>query len=292
MAESTREILRRIKGIKSTQQITKAMEMVSAVKLNKVRLQAENTRPYVDNMQQMMQALCASAEEMSHPLLSPKEEVKRVLLVVVTSDRGLCGTFNTNVINAAKEFIKENEDKEITLLTIGSKGHKALSLMGYSIVKTINVPWGAEISSEMKNISLFLEETFYTGQTDMVYLLYSKFENVLKYVPTTVQYLPVPSLNEEEMKSLLKLSAYFLVEPTFDEVADFLAPRYLETRLYHSIVESLASEYAARMVSMRNANDNAEEVIEELNLTYNKARQASITTELIDIIGGVEALKG
>jgi F-type H+-transporting ATPase subunit gamma len=292
MAGSTREILRRIKGIKSTQQITKAMEMVSAVKLNKVRLQAENTRPYVDNMQQMMQALCASAEEMSHPLLTPKEEVKRVLLVVVTSDRGLCGTFNANVINTAKEFIKENEDKEITLLTIGSKGHESLSRMGYSIVKSINVPWGDEISSEMKNISLFLEETFYTGQTDMVYLLYSKFENVLKYVPTTVQYLPVPSLNEEEMKSLLKLSAYFLVEPTFDEVADFLAPRYLETRLYHSIVESLASEYAARMVSMRNANDNAEEVIEELNLTYNKARQASITTELIDIIGGVEALKG
>ena len=292
MAESTREILRRIKGIKSTQQITKAMEMVSAVKLNKVRLQAENTRPYVDNMQQMMQALCASAEEMSHPLLSPKEVVKRVLLVVVTSDRGLCGTFNANIINTAKEFIKENEDKEITLLTIGSKGHESLSRMGYSIVKSINVPWGDEISSEMKNISLFLEETFYTGQTDMVYLLYSKFENVLKYVPTTVQYLPVPSLNEEEMKSLLKLSAYFLVEPTFDEVADFLAPRYLETRLYHSIVESLASEYAARMVSMRNANDNAEEVIEELNLTYNKARQASITTELIDIIGGVEALKG
>jgi len=292
MAGSTREILRRIKGIQSTQQITKAMEMVSAVKLNKVRLQAENTRPYVDNMQQMMQALCASAEERSHPLLSPKEVVKRVLLVVVTSDRGLCGTFNTNVINTAKEFIKENEDKEITLLTIGSKGHKAFSRMGYSIVKTINVPWGDEISSEMKNISIFLEESFYTGQTDMVYLLYSKFENVLRYIPTTVQYLPVPALNEEEMKSLLKLSAYFLVEPTFDEVADFLAPRYLETRLYHSIVESLASEYAARMVSMRNANDNAEEVIQELNLTYNKARQASITTELIDIIGGVEALKG
>ncbi len=156
MAESTREILRRIKGIKSTQQITKAMEMVSAVKLNKVRTQAESSRPYVDNMQQMMQALCASAEELSHPLLSPKEVVKRVLLVVVTSDRGLCGTFNTNVINTAKEFIKENEDKEITLLTIGSKGHKALSRMGYSIVKTINVPWGDEISSEMKNISIFL----------------------------------------------------------------------------------------------------------------------------------------
>jgi F-type H+-transporting ATPase subunit gamma len=292
MAESTREILRRIKGIKSTQQITKAMEMVSAVKLNRVRTQAESSRPYVDNMQQMMQALCASAEELSHPLLSPKEEVKKVLLVVVTSDRGLCGTFNANVINAAKEFIKENEDKEITLLTIGSKGHESLSRMGYSIVKSINVPWGDEISSEMKNISLFLEETFCAGQTDMVYLLYSKFENVLRYVPTTVQYLPVPSLNEEEMKSLLKLSADFIVEPTFDEVADFLAPRYLETRLYHSIIESLASEYAARMVSMRNANDNAEEVIQELNLTYNKARQASITTELIDIIGGVEALKG
>jgi len=292
MAESTREILRRIKGIESTQQITKAMEMVSAVKLNKVRTQAESSRSYVDNMQQMMQALCASAEELNHPLLASREEVKRILLVVVTSDRGLCGTFNTNVINAAKDFIEENEDKEVTLLTIGAKGHDALSRMGYSILKTFNVPWGDEISREMKNVSLFLEETFYSMQTDKVYLLYSKFENVLRHVPTIVQYLPVPPLEEDDMKSLLKLAAYFIVEPSFDEVANILTPRYLETRMYHSIVESLASEYAARMVSMRNANDNAEEVIEELNLTYNKARQASITTDLIDIIGGVEALKG
>lgn len=292
MAESTREILRRIKGIRSTQQITKAMEMVSAVKLNKVRSQAENSRAYVDNMQQMMQALCSSAEDMNHPLLTPRETVKRVLLVVVTSDRGLCGTFNTNVINAARDFIEENEDKEISLLTIGNKGHDALRRMGYPIVKTIDVPWGDQIGPELKNISIFLEETYYTGKADMVYLLYSRFENVLRHVPTTVQYLPVPSLEEEEMKSLLKLAAYFLVEPSFDEVANLLTPKYLETRLYHSVVESLASEYAARMVSMRNANDNAEEVIEELNLTYNKARQAGITTELIDIIGGVEALKG
>jgi F-type H+-transporting ATPase subunit gamma len=292
MAGSTREILRRIKGIKSTQQITKAMEMVSAVKLNRVRTQAQNSRPYVDNMQQMMQALCASAEELSHPLLFPREEVKRILLVVVTSDRGLCGTFNANVINAVKGFIEENEDKEITFLTIGAKGHDAVSRMGYSILKTFNVPWGDEIALEMVNVRALLEEAFLSRQADMVYLLYSKFENVLKYVPTTVQYLPVPSLKEEEMKSLLKLSADFLIEPSFDEVMNALVPKYLETRLYHSIVESLASEYAARMVSMRNANDNAEEVIQELNLTYNKARQASITTELIDIIGGVEALKG
>jgi F-type H+-transporting ATPase subunit gamma len=292
MAESTREILRRIKGIKSTQQITKAMEMVSAVKLNRVRARAESARPYVDNMQQMMQALCASAEEISHPLLSPREEVKKILLVVVTSDRGLCGTFNVNVINAAKEFIEENDDKEVSLITIGAKGNDALSRMGFSIVKTLNVPWGDEIAASMMNVSTLLEEIYLSMQADRVCLLYSKFANVLRYVPTIVEYLPAPSLDDNEMKSLLKLSSDFLIEPGFVEVADFLVPKYLETRLYHSVVESLASEYAARMVSMRNANDNAEEVIKELNLTYNKARQASITTELIDIIGGVEALNG
>jgi len=122
MAGSTREILRRIKGIKSTQQITKAMEMVSAVKLNRVRARAESARPYVDNMQQMMQALCASAEEISHPLLSPREEVKKILLVVVTSDRGLCGTFNVNVINAAEEFIEDLPDGYDTV--IGDQGVK------------------------------------------------------------------------------------------------------------------------------------------------------------------------
>jgi len=291
MAESPREIQRRIRGIKSTQQITKAMEMVAAVKLNRVRLQAEHSRPYVEKMKTMMCALCSSAEDSLNPLFVQRE-VKRILLVVITSDRGLCGTFNVNVINAAKNFLDEQSDKNVSIITIGRKGHDALSRMGYRIEKFYPVPWGDAVEPEMRNVSIYLMESFTTENVDSVYVLYSHFENVLKYMPTVLQYLPVPPLTQEERKVLLKLSADFLIEPSFEEVANALTGRYLETQLYHSVIESLASEYGARMVSMRNANDNADEVIQELTLTYNKARQATITKELIDIIGGVEALNG
>ncbi len=293
MAEAPREILRRIRGIKSTQQITKAMEMVAAVKLNRVRAQAESARPFVENIKMMMQSLCLNAGEIDHPLFEERP-INKVFFVVITSDRGLCGTFNTNLINAAAAFIDEQveEGKEVSVITIGRKGTETLTRMGYNVILSHEVPWGDAIVTEMNNICVHLRQSFVSGQCDAVYVLYSKFENVLRHVPTTIQYLPVPQLAEEEKKALLKMSADFIIEPNFEEMAGMLTPRYLETQLYHGQIETLASEYAARMVAMRNANDNAEEVIADLTLSYNKARQASITTELIDIIGGAEALQG
>lgn len=291
MAQSPREILRRIRGITSTQQITKAMEMVAAVKLNRIRLQAEQSRPYVERMKTIMCALRSSADELNDPLFIQRPE-NRVLLVVITSDRGLCGTFNVNVINAAKNFIGQQADKQVSIVAIGRKGNDALSKQGYRVERFFPVPWGASLEADTRTISIYLMEAFTAEEVDSVYVLYSHFANVLRYVPTCVQYLPIPPLTQQERRDLLRLSADFIIEPSFEMLANQLTPRYLETILYHSIVESLASEYAARMVSMRNANDNAEEVIRDLTLTYNKARQASITKELIDIIGGVEALKG
>ncbi|MCP4714952.1 MAG: ATP synthase F1 subunit gamma [Deltaproteobacteria bacterium] len=290
MPESPREILRRIKGIKSTQQITKAMEMVAAVKLAKVRMQAENSRPYVDNMSLIMRSFCSTVEEFQHPLFAPRDE-QNILLLLITSDRGLCGTFNTNVINAATAFIEEKHECNVSVITVGRKGNDVLSGQGHTVVKHYDAPWGEAVDQEVKNITAYLISAFESGTIDGIYILYSQFENVLRHVPTLVPYLPVPTLSEEEQTHLVK-GGYFLVEPGIEDVAQMLVPRYLETRLYHSIIESSASEYAARMVSMRNANDNAEEVIADLTLTYNKARQASITRDLIDIIGGVEALRG
>jgi F-type H+-transporting ATPase subunit gamma len=291
MAQSPREIQRRIRGIKSTQQITKAMEMVAAVKLNRVRTQAEHSRPYVDKMYTMMSALCTSSYDFSDPLFLERPASK-VMLVVVSSDRGLCGTFNVNVINAAKNFIEEQAGNEVTLLTIGRKAHDALVRLGNRVEKYYAVPWGEALSTELRSISTFLMESFIAERYDKVYLLYSRFVNVLQFVPTVVQYLPIPPFTQEERKKYLRMSTDFLVEPDFESVANLLGPGYLETRLYQAVVESLASEYAARMVAMRNANDNADEVIGELSLSYNKARQATITRDLIDIIGGVNALKG
>jgi len=291
MATSPRDILRRIRGIRSTQQITKAMEMVAAVKLNRVRLQAENSRPYVTSISKIMRALCSSATDIDHPLFVARP-VKKRLLVVITSDRGLCGTFNANVINAAKSLLEEQTDVTTSLITIGRKGLDALQRTGCAIEKSYDVPWGDAVASQVRMINSYLTEAFQTERVDAVSLLYSRFDNVLKYVPTVVQHLPIPRLGAEEQKAMFTWAVTFLVEPSMEEIAEQLIPRYLETQLYHAIIESLASEHAARMVAMRNANDNAAEVIDALTLSYNKARQATITRELIDIIGGVEALKG
>jgi len=292
MPESPRDILRRIRGIKSTQQITKAMEMVSAVKLTRVRNQAENARDYVDAMARMVRILCTTAADSDHVLFQERER-DNILLIVVTSDRGLCGTFNTSVINAVEEFREEHVGQRITLICIGRKGAEALGRLGYDIEEALDVPWGAEvIQREVERINYNALGAYESGRFDAVYLLYSRFENVLVYKPTVAQHLPVPRLSEEEEKALAKWTIDFLLEPDFDSLANVLIPQYLETQLHFALIESLASEYAARMVAMRNANDNAEEVIDELNLSYNKARQASITRDLIDIIGGVEALNG
>jgi len=291
MPESPRDILRRIRGIKSTQQITKAMEMVAAVKLTKVRNQAENSRAYVDSMGLMMRTLCTTAGEIDNPLFEEREQ-NTILLIVVTSDRGLCGTFNTNVINAVEDFRQEHADKIVTSICIGRKGEDALKRMGAEVEQAEDVPWGPEIQREVERINSQVFEAFEARRYDAVYLLYSQFENVLVYKPTVVQHLPIPRLSPEEIEGLAKWTVDFLLDPGFDEVARQLVPQYLETQLQYALIESLASEHAARMVSMRNANDNAEEVIDELNLSYNKARQASITRELLDIIGGVEALNG
>lgn len=294
-AGTPREILRRIKGIKSTQQITRAMEMVAAVKLTKVRLQAENARPYIDNLGLIMRALCAcfTINEIEHLFFQPRK-AENIKLLVITSDRGLCGTFNLNIINAAKKFIQEKRDSDInvSITAIGKKGTDTLKKTGYTIEQSHPGPWGEEIRHLSSVLSTNFVESFETKETDAVYLLYSRFENVLTHVPTIVQYLPVEPLTADEAQHHLKKSTDFLIEPDIEVFASELTPEYLQAKLYHCMIESLASEYAARMVSMRNASDNADEVIEDLTLSYNKARQSSITKDLIDIISGVEALKG
>jgi F-type H+-transporting ATPase subunit gamma len=291
MPGSPRDILRRIRGIKSTQQITKAMEMVSAVKLTKVRSQAETSRAYVNAMTRMMRTLCTTAGVSDHPLFNEREQ-KNILLIVVTSDRGLCGTFNTSIINAIEAFRQEHAAQSMSAICIGRKGAEALARMGCNIEQAVDVPWGAEIQREVEQINSLVFEAYESQRYDAVYLLYSRFEKVLVYKPNVVQQQPIPRLTPEEIKEMSKWAIDFLLDPSFEELASELIPYFLETQLQFALIESLASEYAARMVSMRNANDNAEEVIGELNLSYNKARQATITRDLIDIIGGVEALNG
>jgi F-type H+-transporting ATPase subunit gamma len=294
MAQSTREIRRRIKSVKSTQQITRAMQMVAAVKLTRVRSLAENSRPYVDRLGMLMRIIRSSelAElAIDHPVFRTTEGA-RLLLIVITSDRGLCGTFNINMINAVEQFLESKKKKQITIIAVGKKGYDALLHKGYSVEKFFPVPTGAALSSDLRTINTLINEYFNAQSVDEVHICYTRFVNVLRHEPTPLKLLPLSPLSAEEKKHLIKGEIDFLMEPSFQELATSLIPQYIETEIYHSLIESLTSEYAARMVSMRNATDNADDMIKALTLTYNKARQASITRELIDIIGGVEALKG
>lgn len=291
MPQSTREILRRIKGIKSTQQITRAMEMVAAVKLNRVRTLAENSRPYVNRLGTLMRIIRSSEMAVDHPVFSTKEG-SRLLLIVITSDRGLCGTFNINMINAVLQFLEEQKGKQVSIIAVGKKGYDTLVRRGYAIEQFFPVPWGLTLASELRTINTLLTEGFNAQKIDGVHLYYTQFVNVLRHVPTHVKLLPLSPLSEEEKKHLIKGEIDFIMEPSFQELALALIPQYIETQIYHCLIESVTSEQAARMVSMRNATDNADEMIKNLTLTFNKVRQASITRELIDIIGGVEAMKG
>ncbi len=294
MAQSTREIRRRIKSVKSTQQITRAMEMVAAVKLNRVRTLAENSRPYIERLRTLVQILRSSelAEQALDNPVFKTTEGSHLLLLVITSDRGLCGTFNINMINAVEQFLESKKGKQVTIFAVGKKGYDALRHQGYAIEKFFPVPSGAALTSDLRTINTLVNEYFAAQSADEVHICYTRFVNVLRYVPTQLQLLPLTPLSEEEKKHLIKGEIDFIMEPSFQELALSMIPQYIETEIYHSLLESLTSEYAARMVSMRNATDNADEMIKGLTLTYNKARQASITKELIDIIGGVEALKG
>ena len=294
MAQSTREIRRRIKSVKSTQQITRAMQMVAAVKLNRVRSLAENSRPYVERLGTLMRIIRSS--EMAglatdYPVFRTTEGA-RLLLIVMTSDRGLCGTFNINMFNAVEQFLESKKEKQITIFAVGKKGYDALTHRGYSVEKFFPVPTGAALSSDLHTINTLINEYFSALSVDEVHICYTRFVNVLRHEPVQLKLLPLSPLSEEEKKHLIKGEIDFLMEPSFQELAASLIPQYIESEIYHCLIESLTSEYAARMVSMRNATDNADEMIKALTLTYNKARQASITRELIDIIGGVEALKG
>jgi len=291
MALSPREILRRIRGIKSTQQITRAMQMVAAVKLTRIRSLAENSRPYVQRQETLMRAFRSSAYAVDHPVFNPAEG-NRVLLLVITSDRGLCGTFNLNIINAVVGYLEQNKGKQITIIAVGKKGYDALTRRGYAVERFLPVPWGEALARELRVVNSFVTDSFNTQKIDEVHIYYTRFLNVLRHVPTLTKLLPLEPLSKEEQEHLIKGEIDFIMEPSFADIALSLVPQYIEMQLRHCLIESGTSEQAARMVAMQNATDNSADLIKDLTLRFNKARQANITRELIDIIGGVEALKG
>jgi F-type H+-transporting ATPase subunit gamma len=280
-------IRKRIGSIRNTQQITKAMKMVSAAKLRRAQEAAVAARPYADKMADLLRNLVARVSREAHPLLGAREE-KRIQLLLLTSDRGLCGGYNANLIRAAEAFIRrEGAGKEIELVLVGRKGadhfrrRKAAIADRYVNILSLRAE---ELAGE---ISEKLIGRFVKGETDGVYLLYSRFRSALSQVPTLEKLLPVALSDEEKTEQPTE----YLYEPGVEALLASLLPKVVEVAIYRALLEATASEHGARMTAMDSATTNASKMMGSLTLQMNRARQASITRELMEIVGTAEALK-
>jgi F-type H+-transporting ATPase subunit gamma len=284
---SLRDIKRRIRSVEGTQQITKAMEMVAAAKLRKAQSRVESSRPYSAKMQSMLDNLTKAAAAVVHPLFE-KREVKKVALVIISSDRGLCGSYNGNIIRAANEFLKKYEREKVVLVNIGKKGYIYYSKRPREIrLKYLDLG-GNLVLSQVKSITSDLVNLYLSGEVDEIYFLYTKFLSAMTYRVTLEKFLNIESqVEREEKKAYLE----FIFEPSAEKIFSNLLPNYCMTKVQMALAESFASEHGSRMISMGAATKNAEEMIEHLTLVSNKLRQASITKEMLEITTSAEALK-
>ena len=280
-----KEIRNRISSVSSTMQITSAMKMVSAAKLKKAQDAITAMRPYSDKLTQMLVDLSTSVD-FENIYLKPRK-VNNKLVVCITSNRGLCGAFNSNVIKRCSEIAASSSEK-VSFFCIGKKGSDILS-KNFNVIETNN-----DIFDELtfENISLIgevLMNKFLAKDFDKIEIVYNKFKNAATQIVTSEQFLPIENNNSEDDQ---KDSSDYIFEPSQIEIISELIPKSLKTQLYKSVRDSYASEHGARMTAMHKATDNATELRDQLKLTYNKARQASITNEILEIVGGAEALNG
>lgn len=295
--ESTRDIKRRIKSIKNIQQITRAMEMVAANRLKKAEARALSARPYTQNINNILYHLMECTPEKAH-FFNPKKEVSKILILLITSDKGLCGAYNTNIIQHTLKFIRENSQKEIKLHLLGRKGFVRFQNKPYKIEKYYN-----ETVEQLSLSSLQIEDNkiteiagklikdFEENVFDEIYLFFTKSKTVMKSIPSKLRLLPIASGDStSEKPEEKKLLGYHILEPSSEAIFSNLLPKYIETQLRQAIFESLTAEFAARRVAMIAASENAEDIIGELTRTYNRARQEAITKELLEVVSGSEAL--
>ena len=284
-----KQIRTQIASIKNTQKITKAMEMVAASKMRKAQDRMNATRPYAIKIKQVINHLASANSEYKHPFMTTHEEVKRVGIIIVSSDRGLCGGLNINVFKAALKLIREYQDQnvEIDLSIIGSKGMAFFRrLKGLNIVSHVNNLGDTIHMNEVIGPIKVMLDAYSDGNIDRLHLVENEFENTMTQTPQTSVLLPLPKEDEEVRKHHWD----YIYEPDAKEVLDSLLVRYIESIVYRAVVENVACEMSARMIAMKSASDNAGNLIDELQLVYNKARQASITQELSEIVGGAAAV--
>ena len=285
-----RDIKRKIDAVRKTSQITKAMNMVAASKLRGAQMNMEKFHPYALKFREFIGRLASGVEDASqYSLLTPKEAVKNVELLLVTADRGLCGSFNTNLVVAAERFVKAKkaEGIEVSLINAGRKATDYFRRRPVKVRKSYVGLLNKVVYEDARRMGSELIELFETGEADEVYVLYSHFINIAKQQASIVKLLPISAAGGQEGEKAFE----YLFEPSHQALLTDLLPNYIYVQILESLYQTSVGEHAARMAAMENATSNCKELVRTLTLTYNKARQAGITKELMDIVGGAEALK-
>lgn len=282
-----KEIRSRIVSVSSTMQITSAMKMVSAAKLKKAQDSITAMRPYADTLTELLQNLSGSIEDASGSVFATERPVEKVLLVAITSNRGLCGGFNSNII---KEVIAQRDNnyagKQVDVFTIGKKGNDFLS-KDFFVADNRGDVFDDLTFANVSAVADQLMEHYANGDYDRIDLVYNRFKNAATQLVTTEQFLPIVSVEVQTAST-----SDYIYEPAQEEIVSTLIPKALKTQMFKALRDSFASEHGARMTAMHKATDNATELRDQLKLTYNKARQAAITNEILEIVGGAEALNG
>lgn len=296
---STREIKRRIGSIKNISQITKAMQMVASSKMRRAQERVEQSRPYADQLRAMVSRLsrAGGADIGAGAALMEQRPVRKIGYVLITPDRGLCGALPSNINRRAASSVREvqnelaieqGEQTGVNFIAVGRKGRDFVVRSPYNLLAEFTNYGDRPSMNDATAISQVAMDAFTKGDVDVVYLVYPKFVNTVTQTPTVVKLLPVEPPADEGEDS--KKNVEYIYEPDPQSLFEALLPRYVDLQVYQALLESLASQWSAQMVAMKNATDSAKELLEDLNLTYNKARQASITTQILEIVSGAEAL--
>ena len=283
-----KEIRLRITSVGSTMQITSAMKMVSAAKLKRAQDAIIQMRPYANKLTELLKNLSASLDSSDGGVYTQEREIKNVLLVTVTSNRGLCGGFNAYIMKKAKALINEEyANANVSILSIGKKSSEHFTKNGFNVASTHDALFGDLTFDNVAIVAEGIMEQFVEGDYDKVVLVYNQFKNAATQIIMTENFLPVQAA-ENESEAVVD----YIFEPTKQEIVEQLIPKSLKTQLFKAVLDSHAAEHGARMTAMHKATDNASELKKDLTLTYNKARQAAITNEILEIVGGAEALSG
>lgn len=286
MAQGIREVKRRIKSVKNTRQITKAMKMVSTAKLRRAQDQAQAARPYAQKVQEVVASIAAGSTGFKHPMLQTRL-VKKTGYIVITSDRGLAGGYNGNIIRKVLQAANEKHKSkdEYAIFVIGRKGRDFFVKRNYPVIEeVVGMPENPSFS-DIKQIAYTAVKLYAEEQIDELYLCYNEFESAISQVPQVKRLLPLQSIESDSQASTVNYD----YEPSAEEVLAVLLPKYAETLIYSAVLDAKASEHGARMTSMGNATDNASDIIDRLTLFYNRARQAAITQEISEIVAGANS---